>query len=118
MTHTIRRPLVVILMLVLMGLVAGPGAAWAQANDGDGYPLDVDREVLVRDDVVDDRQPTPPSAVTTRPAETEVLGVSLARTGVEVLLLAVVGGLLALLGGGALVATRSRRQQAREGRAG
>lgn len=106
-----------VLLLLLVGILAGPMAAFAQSVDSDGYPLEVEGEVIVREDVVVDGE-APPAPVSVPAAETEVLGVSLARTGVQVLLLAVVGGALLLLGGGAIAVSRARRDQVDAGRAG
>lgn len=116
MMKAMRRTFGAAIVLVLVGLISGP--AWAQPADGDGYPLEVDSEVIVRDDVVDDREPTSPAAVNTPAAETEVLGVSLAATGGQVLLLVALGTVIALLGVGVLAATRSRRGQTAGSRAG
>jgi hypothetical protein len=112
-----RRSMMAVLLLLMVGVLAGPMAAFAQSVDGDGYPLDVEGEVIVRDDVVVDGE-APPAPVSVPPAETEVLGVSLARTGLQVLLFAAVGGALLLLGGGALAASRTRRGQGDAGGTG
>jgi hypothetical protein len=114
---TMTRWSMMTVLLLIVGVLAGPMAAFAQSVDGDGYPLDVEEEVIVRDDVLVDDE-APPAPVTVPPARTEVLGTSLARTGVQVLLLAVVGGALLLVGGGALAASRTRRGQGDAGGTG
>ena len=103
-----------LLVLLLLGLLAGPVAALAQDADVDGYPIDTEPGVIVDKDVVVEPH-TPPPAVSVPEAETRVLGVSLARTGVEFVILAIAGFTLLLAGAAAVFFTRGRRQVAGPG---
>lgn len=99
-----------VVFVVALALAALASGAWAQPDDGDGYPLDVDERVVVRDDVVDAQPDAPPPPVDVEPAE--VMGVALAVTGTQVALLLAAGVSLALLGGVLLVGARRRRTAA------
>jgi hypothetical protein len=95
-------------------LVAVPLTALAQPDD-DGYPIEVEPEVVVRDDVLVTEPVTEPPVIPVREeADVAVLGVQLPVTGSQLLLLASTGLAFALVGATVLVRTR----RARVGRAG
>jgi hypothetical protein len=117
MNHRRSQSLGMVLLLLLLGLLAAPAAALAQAGDVDGYPIDTEPEIIVRDDVVGERE-APPPAVSVPEPEARVMGVALARTGVELVLLAVAGLALVLAGTAAVYRTRGRRAPAGPGGGG
>jgi hypothetical protein len=107
-SRTTKRTVMVLVLLLALMALGGPLAGLAQPADGDGYPLEVDREVIVEDDVLvqEDDVPAP---VEVQADEAEVLGVALARTGAGLLLLLAVGTSLGLLGGVLMALARRRR---------
>lgn len=88
-------------VVLLLGLLVGGALAQEAPQDGDGYPVDVDDEVLADDDVI---EPEPEADEDIRPVVVEededvaVLGRQLAVTGGELLLLLLAGMGLAIAG--------------------
>jgi LPXTG-motif cell wall-anchored protein len=97
---------IAVVLLLLVGAFAGP--AFAQQNvDSDGYPLDIDDNIIDDDVTVDD--PEVQDAVVVAD-ETKVLGRTLPLTGGQLTALVLAGLLLLSFGGIGLAATRRRRQ--------
>lgn len=94
-----------IVLAVLVGLVAVPAFA-QEAVDEDGYPLEIDGDVIVEDDVTVVDEEVRDGIVVAD--DTGVLGRRLALTGGQFLALIVAGLALLTLGGVGLAATRRR----------
>jgi hypothetical protein len=106
-----RSSAVALALALLVGLLAVPALA-QDAVDGDGYPIDIDDDAIVLDDVivVDDDAEVLDGAVVADPQDdAQVLGVTLALTGGQVVTLLLVGLALLGLGGAAVAASRRRR---------
>jgi hypothetical protein len=107
-TMRIMKPssALLVVLVVLVGLVALP--AFAQESvDADGYPLEIDGDVIVDDDVTVVEDEVLDGIVVAD--DTEVSGRRLALTGGQLLALIVAGLALLTLGGVSLAATRRRR---------
>jgi hypothetical protein len=106
------------LVMVCASLMAVMLALPALAQQGgDGYPVDIDDEVVVDDDVVVDDEVTETVVVAEEAAEAAVLGRVLAVTGGSVTTL-VLGGLVVLLLGGALLKLSRRGSRSDTGAPG
>jgi hypothetical protein len=94
-------------MLLFVGLLAGS----ALAQDGDGYPVDVDDRVITDDDVTVSGDGATDRLVA-EDGDVAILGQRLAMTGAHLLLLLLTGFLLAASGALLLARSRSRRTHA------
>ena len=108
-------------MMVLLGLFVGGALAQEAPADGDGYPVDVDDEVLADEDVIDpDPDPEPEADEDIAPEVVEgdedvaVLGQQLAVTGGRILMLLAAG--MAIAAGGLLFLNIGRRAREAESR--